>query len=101
MVKFITALFIATDDKDFGEVKSEVILLAPDLLLERFDNEANLFLLDKPVTETQEAVRVDRSTCARFQADFLAENNKRLTELGFNWLIGASLIEVLREFAKK
>lgn len=101
MVRYITAIFTAADDVDFGEVKSEVILLAPDLVLERFVNEANVFLLEEPVAETQDTVSIDRSTCARFQADFLAEDNKRLTELGFNWLIGASLIEVLREFAKK
>lgn len=101
MVRYVTAIFSATDDPEFGEVKSEVILLAPDLALERFGNEANVFLLDRPVTETQETIRIDRSTCARFQADFLAEDNQRLTELGFNWLVGSSLIEVLREFAKK
>ncbi|WP_427036620.1 hypothetical protein [Cytobacillus pseudoceanisediminis] len=101
MIRFISAIFTAEDDPGFGEVKSEVILLAADLVLERFENEANIFLLDEPVAETQATVRIDRSTCKRFQADFLAEDNKRLTELGFNWLIGASLIEVLREFAKK
>ncbi|AND39594.1 hypothetical protein [Cytobacillus oceanisediminis] len=101
MARFITAIFTAADDQEFGEVKSKVILLAPDLVLERFDNEANIFRLDKPVSESQEKVYIDRSTCARFQADFLAEDNRRVLEIGFKWISEASFMDVLREFAKK
>lgn len=97
MAQFITALFTAADDEQFGEVKSEVILLAPDLVLERFENEANVFRLDNPVTESQEIVSIDRSTCARLQVDFLAED----LEVGFKWISEASFVDVLREFAKK
>ena len=101
MARFITAIFTAADDPEFGKVKAEVILLAPDLVLERFENEANVFRLDNPVTESQETVSIDRSTCARLQVDFLAEENRKVLEVGFKWISEASFVEVLREFAKK
>lgn len=100
MARPITAIFTIVNENGPEEDKAEVILLAEDLVLERFATEANIFLLDKAVTETDDVVRIDRSTCSRYDADFLAEDNERLTELGFDWLAGASLIEVLREFAK-
>lgn len=101
MVRLITAIFSAADDPTFGEVRSEVILLTSDLVLERFDNEANVFLLDEPVKESQVTVRIDRSTCRRLQVDFLAEDNQRLAELGFDFIARASFIDVLRKMAKK
>jgi hypothetical protein len=101
MVRFITAIFTAADDPEFGEAKSEVILLAPDLVLERFDNEANVFRLDNPVTESQQTVCIDRSTCARLEVDFLAEDNRRVLEIGFKWISEASFVDVLRTMAKK
>lgn len=100
MIRLITAKFTAADDPGF-EAKSEVILLAPDLVLERFENEANVFRLDIPVAESQETVHIDRSTCARLQADFLAEDNRRVLEVGFKWISEASFVDVLRVFANK
>lgn len=101
MARFITAVFTAADDPEFGKVKSKVILLAPDLVLERFENEANVFRLDNPVSESQETACIDRSICARIQADFLAEDNRKVLEIGFKWISEASFVDVLREFAKK
>ncbi|WP_394136893.1 hypothetical protein [Cytobacillus oceanisediminis] len=100
MVRYIKAIFTASDDPDFGEEVDTVILLAPDLVLERFDDEAGIFVLKHSLKENQSLVAIDRATCKRFEVDFLALDNPKVEELDFRWIAQAGFLQIVRAFAK-
>lgn len=99
MVRYIRAIFTASDDPVYGEEVDDVILLAPDMVLERFDNEAGIFVLEHSVKENQPIVAIDRATCKRFEVDFLALDNPKVDELDFRWIAQASFLQIVRAFA--
>lgn len=99
MVRYIRAIFTASDDPDFGEEMDDVILLAPDMILERFDDEAGIFVLEHSVKENQSIVSIDRANCKRFEVDFLALENPKVEELDFRWIAQAGFLQIVRVFA--
>jgi hypothetical protein len=100
-VRKIKAVYIVSDDPDFGVVEDEVYLLAPNIILERYDNDAVIIVLNEPVRDDQGIVYVDRADCGMLEVDFLDGNNERLEAMGLSWLANASFLEVVYELAVK
>ncbi|WP_157684532.1 hypothetical protein [Cytobacillus praedii] len=82
-------------------MESEVVLLANDITLDRYDNEAVIRMIDEPINEDQEVAHIDLATCGRLEVSFLALDNPLVDKLGLDWIVNAPFIEVIRELAKK
>jgi hypothetical protein len=97
MIRKIKAIYTASDDPDFGTVEDEVILLSPDIVLERYDDIEGLFFITKePVAENQETINIDRATCPRFVIDF----DQSVADLNYEQLTKLTFLEFIRVFAK-
>ncbi|MBY0144264.1 hypothetical protein [Neobacillus niacini] len=100
-VRKIKAVYTVSDDPDFGVVEDEVFLLAPNVILERSENDAVILIPNEPISDDQNTVYIDRAECGMLEAEFLEGDNERLDALGLEWLATASFLEVMYELAKK
>jgi hypothetical protein len=100
-VRKIKAVYTVSDDPDFGVVEDEVFLLAPNIILERSDNDAVILIPNEPISDGQNIVYVDRADCGMLEVDFLDGQNERVNELGIEWLAKASFLDVMYELAVK
>lgn len=101
MVRKINVVFTDSESDEFGASESEVYLLANDITLDRYDNEAVIRMIDEPVNESQEVAHIDLATCGRLEVSFLALDNPLVDKLGLDWIVNASFIEVIRALAEK
>jgi hypothetical protein len=96
----IRVVYTDSEDLDWFTEEIEEILLAPDMVLESTEDEPEIFVLDYPVKDDQKFIYIDRATCKRFHAEFLASDNPIMTEIDFEWLTKASFLQVVRVFSE-
>jgi hypothetical protein len=96
LIRKIKAIYTASDDPDFGTVEDEVIVLTPDIVLEKYDDTDGLFFITKePIAENQETINIDRATCPRFEIDFVQPVDK----VDYEQLTQLTFLEFIRTFA--
>jgi hypothetical protein len=94
MVRKINAKYIVSDDMDFEEYTEEVILLAPDIVVEKYYRGWNLINIAS-VSDNQETVVIDRAKSPMLY--FPIETD---CDVDFKFLATATLPELVRKFAQ-
>ena len=93
----VKAVYSASDDPDFGTLKTEAVLIAPDMIME---SDAGLnFLIIPPVPDDQEIVEIDRAKCGHFALSML--HSPKEEELDVDFLAKASFLDFIRKYASK
>jgi hypothetical protein len=97
MVRLIKAIYSASDDPQFGTVEDEVIVLSPDIVVEKYDEtDAIFYLTEEPVADNQDKIHIDRATCPRFEINF----DQPIEQVNFGQLAKCTFLEFIRSFAK-
>jgi hypothetical protein len=97
MARLIKAIYSASDDQQFGTVEDEVIVLSPDVVVEKYDEtDAVFYITEEPVADNQEVLHIDRATCPRFEINF----DKPVDEVNYEQLAQFSFLDFIRKFAK-
>jgi hypothetical protein len=100
MIRKIMVKYDVSDDEDWTPIEVEEIVLAPDLILEKTDDEPNVFILDVPIKQGQMSLVIDRATCKRLQVDFLPVGDLLDGKLRMDWLREVSFLDLVRAFAE-
>ena len=98
----IKAVFTSSKDSDFDCSVGDVLLLAPNIILERDRGSGTVVrIIRENVVADQDLVRIDLDECLGLEVEFLSLDNTVVDELGLDWIINAKFIDILRAFAEK
>jgi hypothetical protein len=93
MNKMRKVIYTVSGDLEFGSVEDEVIILAPNIVAEKYDDTEVVFYI---TDTTQEVINIDRATCPRFLIDF----DKQVDEINFEQLSQITFLDLIRAYAK-
>jgi hypothetical protein len=97
MARLIRAVYSVSDDPSFGTVEDEVIVLSPEVVVEKYDETDAMFYITKePVADNQETIFIDRATCPRFEINF----DQPFDQINFGQLAKSTFLEFICKFAK-
>jgi hypothetical protein len=95
-MRTIKVTYVASDDPEFGTVEDEVILLSPDIVVEKYDDtDVVFYITTEPVAENQKVINIDRATCPRFEINF----DKSVDEITYEQLSQFTFLDFIRAFA--
>jgi hypothetical protein len=96
----INVIYSVSDDPNFGEpILAEVVLIAPDLLMEVEGDEWTFLLIPK-VGDDQDTIEVDRAKCWYFALGLMHAYDTDL-EVDYDFLANCSFLDFIRKFGKK
>jgi hypothetical protein len=97
MARLIKVIYTASDDPAFGTAEDEVIVISPNIVLEKYDEtEAVFYVTKEPVAENQKVIEIDRATCPRFEINF----DHPIDEINYDQLSKLTFLDFIRVFAK-
>jgi hypothetical protein len=99
-VRRIKAIYTASDDPNFGDpVQAEVVLIAPEMIMEVEGDEWTFLLIPK-VDDDQDTIEVDRAKCWYFALGLMHAYDTDL-EVDYDYLANCSFLDFIRKFGKK
>jgi hypothetical protein len=99
MARLIKVIYTTSDDPKFGQEEDEVIVVSPDIVLEKHshtDDGGYFHITKEPVADNQVIINIDRDTCPSFEINF----DTPVDEINFNQLAQFTFLDFIRTFAK-